>query len=241
MCPLRYISSACSTYDTNNRTINSPLMPSPKPPNRRTRPRHLSRRQPRAQAATTPSAAEWPGKVTIGKLSDEVLLNIFRHYLDASPQYWPRLVHICRKWRHIVFASQQALHLRLFCTHGTPVLKTLGCWPALPLVVQYGGDPPAPEDEDNVVAALKQSDRVSSISLTVTSSLLEKISTIERSFSELEVLVLVYRDNTQSALPSASSFRWGSRLRTLHLTSASHSHTPEASFCFHRSRRSSAT
>jgi hypothetical protein len=31
------------------------------------------------------------------------------------------------------------LRLRLFCTHGTPVLKTLDCWPTLPIVVQYGG------------------------------------------------------------------------------------------------------
>jgi hypothetical protein len=70
-----------------------------------------------------------------------------------------RLVHICRKWRRIVFfASQRALRLRLFCTHGTPVLTTLDWWPALPIVVEYGGsptlDPPAPEDEDNIVVAL---------------------------------------------------------------------------------------
>ena len=84
-------------------------------------------------------------------------------------------MHICRKWRRIVFASQRALQLRLLFTHGTPVLKTLDCWPTLSIVVQYGGspalDPPAPEDEDDIMAALKQSDRVRSISLTVTSSL----------------------------------------------------------------------
>ena len=77
-------------------------------------------------------------------------------------------------------------------------------------------DPPAPEDEDNIIAALKQSDRVSSISLTVTSSLLEKLSTISEPFSELEELVLLSQDNLQLTLPSA--FRWGPRLRTLHST-----------------------
>ena len=158
--------------------------------------------------------------MAIGNLSDEVLLNIFRCYLDTSPQFWPRLVHICRKWRRIVFASQQALHLRLFCTHGTPVLKTLSCWPALPIVVRYGGapalDPPAPEDEDDIMAALKHSDRVSSISLTVTSSLLEKLSAIERPFSELEDLDLLSRDSMWLTMPS--TFRWGPRLRTLHMT-----------------------
>jgi hypothetical protein len=158
-----------------------------------------------------------------------VILNIFRYYLVASPRFWPRLTHICRKWRHIVFASQRTLRLRLFFTHGTPVLKTLDCWPALPFVVQYGGlqapCPPATEDEDNIVAALMQSDRVSSISLTVASSLLEKLSAIERPFSQLEELVLLSRDSVPLTLPGA--FRWGLRLRTLHLTRAAIPTLPE--------------
>jgi hypothetical protein len=159
-------------------------------------------------------------QVSIVNLSNELLLNIFRYYLDACPQFWPRLVHICRKWRHIVFTSQQALHLRLFCARGTPALKTLDCWPALPIVVQYGGAPslrsPVLEDEDKIMVALKHSDRVSSISLTITSSLLEKLSAIERPFSELEDLVLLSRHRELQTLHSA--FQWGPRLRTLHLT-----------------------
>ena len=61
--------------------------------------------------------------------------------------------------------------------------------------MEYGGlptlDPPVPEDEDNIITALKQSDRVISISLTVTSSLMEKLSAIEKPFSELQDLVLL--------------------------------------------------
>jgi hypothetical protein len=144
-----------------------------------------------------------------------VLLKIFCHYLDASPRFWPILGHICRRWRRLVFA-----YFRLYFTHGAPVLKTLDRRPTLPIVVQYGGsstlDAPAPEDEDNIMAALKQSDRVSSISLTVTSSLLEKLSAIERPFSELEDLVLLSRDSEGLTLPSA--FGWGTRLRSLRLT-----------------------
>jgi hypothetical protein len=135
-------------------------------------------------------------------------------------------VHTCRKWRHIVFASQQALRLQLFCTHGTPVQKSLNCWPALPIVVQYGGspesDPPIPSmrDEVNIMAALKQSDRVISISLTLTSSLLEKLSLIARPFSELQDLVLLSRDRGRCVFLS-SAFPlgpWGTRLHSLHLT-----------------------
>jgi hypothetical protein len=161
--------------------------------------------------------------VTIGKLSDEVLLNIFRCYLDASPRVWPRLVHTCRKWRRIVFGSQRALHLRLFCTYGTPVLKILDYWPALPIVVEYGGspalDPPADEDEDNILAALRWSDRITSIHLTVTMSLLAKLSSIGEPFPNLENLVLLYEDCMEQGLPSA--FRWGPRIRRLHSTGIS--------------------
>ena len=161
-----------------------------------------------------------------------MLLNIFRYYVDASPRSWPRLVHICRKWRHIVFTSQQALHLRLFCSSGTPASKTLDPWPPLPIVLEYGSslalDPPAPEDEVNIIAVLKRSDRVSSITLTVTTSLLDKLYIIERPFLELEDLTLLSQDSVpliqkktkkqdSVSLDLPSSFRWGPRLRRLHL------------------------
>ncbi|KAH9000496.1 hypothetical protein EDB92DRAFT_1831646 [Lactarius akahatsu] len=159
-------------------------------------------------------------RVTIEILSKDSLLKIFRHCLDATPRYWPTLASVCRKWRQILFALPLGPNLRLHFTHGTPVLKTLDFLPAFPIVVQYGGsptlDPPAPEDEDNIVAALKQSDRVSTIGLTITTSLLEKLSAIKEPFLRLEELVLRSPDNTQPILPS--TFRWGTRLRRLHST-----------------------
>ena len=161
-----------------------------------------------------------PTQVTIESVSDEFLLNIFRCFLDISPRDWPRLVHTCRKWRRITFASQGSLHLRLFCTHGTPVRKSLNCWPALPIVVENGGlpalCPPTPEDEADIMVALKQSDRVISISLTISTSLLKKLSTIERAFSELQDLVLLSRGGVLLTMPSA--FQWGQRLRRLRST-----------------------
>ena len=129
-------------------------------------------------------------------------------------------MHTCRKWRRIALASRGVLRLRLFFTHGTPVQTRLDCWPALPIVVQYGGlpalRPPTPEDEENIMAALKQSDRVISISLTITTSLLEKLSTIEGTFSELQELVLLSRDGIPLIMPSA--FRCGRRLRRIDST-----------------------
>jgi hypothetical protein len=92
------------------------------------------------------------------------------------------------------------------------MLKSLDCWPVVLIVLEYCGSPalypPAPEDEDNIVVALKQSGRVSSIHLTVTLSLLEKLSSIEEPFSNLENIVLLYEDYIVLELPSASW--WGS-------------------------------
>jgi hypothetical protein len=160
-------------------------------------------------------------QVTIDMLPDDVLLNIFRYYLDGTPRVWPTLSRVCQGWRQTVFASPLGLSLRLYCTYGTPVRKTLDYWPALPLVIRYGGlpelHPPAPKDDDNIIAALKQSSRVISIGLTITSSLLEKLSAISEPLSELEGLALLSRDNMELTLPSA--FRWGPRLRLLHSTS----------------------
>ena len=159
-------------------------------------------------------------QVTFESLSDDVLLNIFYHNLDVDPRFWPTLACVCRSWRRIVLTSPLGLNLRLYCTHGTPVLKALDCWRALPIVMLYGGvpglDPPAPEDDDNIIAALKQSDRVSSISLTTTSSLLEKLTAVSEPLSELESLTLLSQNNVHLTLPT--TFRWGARLRALHST-----------------------
>ena len=161
----------------------------------------------------------FPRQLTIEVLYDDILLDIFRHYLDATPHIWPTLVWVCRRWRELVLSSPRGLNLRLYCRPRTPFLKALCHWPALPIVIQCGGtpnlDPPDPEDDDNIIAALKQSSRVRSIRLTVTRSLREKLSAISEPFTQLEDLVLSSQDNLQPTFPS--SFHLGPRLRTLHL------------------------
>jgi hypothetical protein len=154
-------------------------------------------------------------------LPDDVLLVIFGFYRVSSPPYWHRLAHVCQRWRRIVFAFPCSLDLRLYCTPKTPVRDTLDCWPAFPLVVRCGGSPhskrPSPEEEDNIVAALQHPNRVRSIELRLTSSLVEKLRTqVEEPFSDLEDLVILSQNSTQLVLPS--TFQWGSRLRTLHST-----------------------
>ena len=98
-------------------------------------------------------------------LPDDVLLAIFDFYLvrvsdhNKDTEAWQLLVHVCRRWRCVVFGSPRRLNLRLICPLRTPVRESLDVWPALPLIVT--GAAPA----DNIVVALGHSDRVCQINL----------------------------------------------------------------------------
>ena len=77
---------------------------------------------------------------------------------------WHPLVHVCRRWRTIVFESPRRLNLRLVCTSETPARDELDIWPALPLVIL--GEPDSRTGTvDNIVAALERTDRVCRIHL----------------------------------------------------------------------------
>ena len=162
-------------------------------------------------------------------LSDVILLIIFRHCLGSTPRFWPTLACVCQRWRRIVFSSPLGLDLRVHCTYGKPVVKTLDCWPVLPIVIRYGGfpdlDPLASEDHDNTIAALKHSGRIRSIRLTVSNLLIVKLPALSEPFSELEELAFLSQDNMQPTLPS--TFRWGPRLRTLLSTGISFPSSPQ--------------
>ncbi|KAH9985557.1 hypothetical protein BJV77DRAFT_1152763, partial [Russula vinacea] len=71
------------------------------------------------------------GRVTISMLPEDVLLPIFHFdrlaYLDeegdAFPAFrvfwrWHRLVHVCQRWRSVIFGSPHFLDLRLVCLPG---------------------------------------------------------------------------------------------------------------------------
>src|ERR1700677_3182827 len=63
------------------------------------------------------------------------------------------------------------------CTYGTPVRKSLRCWLALPLVIDYSKNAQkrlTPDDEDNIFAALEQCHHVRH-NLTAFNSLLKKV------------------------------------------------------------------
>ena len=101
-------------------------------------------------------------------LSDEALLEIFSCYLAeeadsrAHDWRWLTLVHVCRRWRTIVFESPCRLDLRIPCTGRSRVKEMLDIWPVLPIDVWAAGGIAVSRsgDVDNIVAALKHNDRV---------------------------------------------------------------------------------
>ena len=109
--------------------------------------------------------------VTIETLPDLALLEIFDFYVYAD--YWDHeeellawitLVHVCRKWRSVVFGSPLRLNLRLHCVARTPVRKTLDVWPPLPISI--GSDGHESCGLDNIVGLLEHNDRICELDLS---------------------------------------------------------------------------
>ena len=160
-------------------------------------------------------------------LPDDVLLEIFHFHANEARyadddddengkkamEAWQPLVHVCRRWRVVVFGSPRRLDLRLVCTANTPARNTVDVWPALPLVIRdFDCDRGS---VDNIVALLERSNlvrRISQISLWhVSSSQLEDLSkAMQVPFPELTDLVLLHDDQTEPVVPLSDSFLGGS-------------------------------
>ena len=133
--------------------------------------------------------------ISADTLPDDVLLAIFDYYVNGvaqieeeSERAWQSLVHVCRRWRSIIFESPRRLNLRLLCTESTCARDRLDVWPALPLIIwcyEIGS-------VDNVIAVLERSDRVCQIALAnVQSSDLEiLLAAMQQPFPELTSLSL---------------------------------------------------
>jgi F-box-like len=110
-------------------------------------------------------------RVTIGLLPDDVLLVIFYQVYILSDRYpwrWRELIHVCRRWRRVVFVSPLRLELQLSCTAKTPVRRLLDIWPVFPLVVDFYRTQWQSEDQfDNLIAALERCDRIREIAIYI--------------------------------------------------------------------------
>ena len=134
---------------------------------------------------------------TIGILTDNILLEIFYFYQDfyrinpdiIDPSYrgpampltdWRRLMHVCQKWRQIIFDSPRRLNLQILCTPENLFKKSLGIWPDFPIAIKHCSHFGILNSihEDDIFAALEHSDRVLSIELIITGPQLEKMATV---------------------------------------------------------------
>jgi F-box-like len=165
-------------------------------------------------------------RVTICSLPDNVLLDIFEFCLvpDIMDSWyrqvpWSKLVHVCQRWRYIVFASPLRLNLRLRCTEITPVRKTLDVWAPLPIEIWFSDV--CLRVEDNLFATLEGLNRVCSIWLYGIRIPPEHLVVVmQESFPELESLSLQIEGpgGTVPALLTGSTFLGGSAPRLQSLT-----------------------
>ena len=133
-------------------------------------------------------------------LPDEVLLAIFGFCVVPAAkdqntkkgiEAWQPLVHVCRRWRSIVFGSPRHLNLRLVSTDKTSVRDMLDVWPLLPLVIH--GYLSEDADLSNIVAALEHRDRVHEIQLqpVYSPAMEEVLAVMQEPFPELTDLQLL--------------------------------------------------
>ncbi len=118
----------------------------------------------------------------------------FRAQEDSWDQgrWWYKLAHVCQRWRNLILGSASYLDLSLLCTNGTPVANMLTHSPSFPLTVQYvGSNGITAEDEEGMMLALQQRDRVRYLSLLLPFWDLRKlVMIIDDEFPILESLTL---------------------------------------------------
>ena len=130
-------------------------------------------------------------------------------------------MHVCQRWRTLVFGSPRHLNLQLLCMAKTPVTKKLDIWPALPILVYHRYFPTV--ILDNLVAAIEHNDRVCEIDFRLIYDIrqLEKIvSVMQVPFPALTDLSLDWgegNDRVVPVLPSMFLGRSAPRLRHLKL------------------------
>ena len=132
--------------------------------------------------------------------------------------WWKRLVHVCRRWRHIIFASPHGLGLQLFCTGRRPMRALLDIWPPFPITISCSEYVNSTR-QANIIAALEHHDRVSAIFLgAVNHSILEGFAAVMREpFPALKYLHLASYNNSAPVLPAEFSGGYAPRLQSLNL------------------------
>ena len=156
--------------------------------------------------------------VTIDVIPDVALLRIFDFYLGdewASIDTWHTLVHVCQKWRNVVFESPRRLDLQLHFNSTTEIEDTDDIWPPLPISIRVFNH--RIRFISRIRSTLLHNDRIHELTLwRVPSEQLDKIvEKMQTPYPALTSLTLEPGDEEASSVPA--SFLGGSapRLREL--------------------------
>ena len=157
-------------------------------------------------------------QVTIDALPDNVLLEIFELDLgkaidtdefDYGYDYrrWQKLVHVCCRWRYIVFASPRRLDLAIVPGKSTKS-KSLDIWPALPIVI-WAEFIRSKEEVINIIVALRERDRVRKLHYCdgdddwdIQDSLWKEIAAIDEPFPVLTSWCSLLSHKTRESFPT---------------------------------------
>ena len=143
--------------------------------------------------------------MTIGNLPEEVLLEIFEHYLRSflnryplsravrawnNKNGWFKLAHVCHTWRIVVLASPSRLNMRLHFSHDTPSRAVvLERFSHLPIIVDYNGTTWKAGALQRFLSALRYPDRVHCITFTQPKKVFDEIcKALDSPFPALVVL-----------------------------------------------------
>ena len=167
------------------------------------------------------------------QLPDDVLLEIFVYVVERQVDYsgyfavdeprhhedgWRALVHVCKRWRSVVFSSPRRMDLRLVCTNTRPVKQLLDIWPPLPIYIHASyntEESPLPGLAD-LTAALEQQNRVCGIEMFRVPNWL--LQSLVEPFPALTSLILMSNDEKASVLPDSLLGGSAPRLREIVLT-----------------------
>ena len=162
------------------------------------------------------------GRLTIHMLSDDVLLYIFDLYRQGSREVddkwpWRILVHVCQRWRYIIFAWPHHLDLQLDCEAEGEVEWALDIWPAnVPINIRVNLDF---WHEPDIISLLEPRDRIATIDFSWLTELHFQrcIAAMQEPFPILRTLILSGDENAQQVITDTFLGGYAPRLQTIHL------------------------
>jgi hypothetical protein len=132
-------------------------------------------------------------------LDDDALLQIFSCYRleDEDNWYhqlsWLTLVHVCRKWRYLIYGSWSYLDVCHLITHNSTSMDPPGHLPHLPLVIACSDrtNTMTRSGEDNIHLGLQYGGRIRRVALRAPSSSLRMwLEQMNKHFPRLQALSL---------------------------------------------------